>query len=129
MGGNLNVPGFHLHFLTADKMGGGHVLQLEMQQGATAWVQEVSRAPQKFVVSPASFGCACPFVRTCFLPEPHNCPSLAGVNFQAGSPTNLCTALHADSCSLFASACLRVSITWCVFAACVLIQSRSTGFK
>lgn len=42
VGSNLNVPGFHFHFLSADKQRGGHVLQLEMQQGAAAYLQEVS---------------------------------------------------------------------------------------
>lgn len=29
----LNVPGFHLHFLTEDRRAGGHVLDLELRQG------------------------------------------------------------------------------------------------
>ena len=41
VGSNLNVPGFHFHFLSADRQRGGHVLQLRMEQG-TAWLQEVS---------------------------------------------------------------------------------------
>lgn len=44
VGSNLNVPGFHFHFLSADKQRGGHVLQLEMQQGAAAYLQEIHRA-------------------------------------------------------------------------------------
>lgn len=29
----INVPGYHLHFITADKSAGGHVLDLEMEDG------------------------------------------------------------------------------------------------
>lgn len=29
----VNVPGYHLHFITADKSAGGHVLDLEMENG------------------------------------------------------------------------------------------------
>jgi len=29
----LNVPGYHLHFLTADRTGGGHVLEIEATAG------------------------------------------------------------------------------------------------
>jgi len=29
----VNVPGYHLHFLTADRRGGGHVLELTMERG------------------------------------------------------------------------------------------------
>jgi acetolactate decarboxylase len=32
----LNVPGFHLHFLTEDRRRGGHVLDLELARGALA---------------------------------------------------------------------------------------------
>jgi acetolactate decarboxylase len=32
----LNVPGFHLHFLTADRRAGGHVLDLKLERGALA---------------------------------------------------------------------------------------------
>ena len=32
----LNVPGFHLHFLTEDRRHGGHVLELELEQGELA---------------------------------------------------------------------------------------------
>ncbi|KAF6259872.1 acetolactate decarboxylase [Scenedesmus sp. NREL 46B-D3] len=42
-GSNLNVPGFHLHFLSGDRQRGGHLLQLRMEQG-TAWLQEIHRA-------------------------------------------------------------------------------------
>lgn len=31
---NLNVPGFHFHFISTDKTVGGHVLQLKFQQAA-----------------------------------------------------------------------------------------------
>lgn len=41
VGSSLNVPGFHFHFLSADKQRGGHVLQLEMLTGAAAYLQEV----------------------------------------------------------------------------------------
>jgi acetolactate decarboxylase len=41
VGSNLNVPGFHFHFLSDDRQRGGHMLQLKMEQG-TAWLQEVS---------------------------------------------------------------------------------------
>lgn len=42
VGSSLNVPGFHFHFLSYDKQRGGHLLQLEMEQG-TAHLQEVRR--------------------------------------------------------------------------------------
>jgi len=29
----VNVPGYHLHFITADRSAGGHVLELEMENG------------------------------------------------------------------------------------------------
>jgi acetolactate decarboxylase len=32
----LNVPGFHLHFLTADRKAGGHVLDLSLVRGELA---------------------------------------------------------------------------------------------
>ena len=32
----LNVPGFHLHFLTEDRRPGGHVLDLELERGELA---------------------------------------------------------------------------------------------
>jgi acetolactate decarboxylase len=32
----LNVPGFHLHFLTADRRAGGHVLDLVLGRGELA---------------------------------------------------------------------------------------------
>lgn len=51
VGSNLNVPGFHFHFLSTDKQRGGHVLQMEMQAGATAYLQEVGCA--------ARLGCFC----------------------------------------------------------------------
>jgi hypothetical protein len=41
VGSNLNVPGFHFHFLSADKQRGGHVLQVEVREGAAAYFQEV----------------------------------------------------------------------------------------
>lgn len=41
VGSHLNWPGFHLHFLSTDKQHGGHVLQLQVQQGAKAYLQEV----------------------------------------------------------------------------------------
>lgn len=44
VGSNLNVPGFHFHFLSTDKQRGGHVLQMELQAGATAYLQEVGCA-------------------------------------------------------------------------------------
>lgn len=43
VGSNLNVPGFHFHFLSGDRQRGGHVLQLRMEQG-TGWLQEIHRA-------------------------------------------------------------------------------------
>lgn len=44
VGSNLNVPGFHFHFLSTDKQRGGHVLQMKLQAGATAYLQEIHRA-------------------------------------------------------------------------------------
>lgn len=32
----INVPGYHLHFITADRSAGGHVLDLEMENGNAA---------------------------------------------------------------------------------------------
>lgn len=32
----VNVPGYHLHFITADRSAGGHVLDLEMENGDAA---------------------------------------------------------------------------------------------
>lgn len=32
----LNVPGFHLHFLTEDRRAGGHVLDLVLERGELA---------------------------------------------------------------------------------------------
>lgn len=32
----VNVPGYHLHFITADRSAGGHVLDLEMENGNVA---------------------------------------------------------------------------------------------
>lgn len=32
----MNVPGYHLHFLTRDEMGGGHVLALALKEGRLA---------------------------------------------------------------------------------------------
>ena len=32
----INVPGYHLHFLTADRSRGGHVLELEITEGAAS---------------------------------------------------------------------------------------------
>ncbi|MDY9925768.1 acetolactate decarboxylase [Methanosarcina sp.] len=32
----VNVPGYHLHFITADRSAGGHVLDLEMEDGDAA---------------------------------------------------------------------------------------------
>lgn len=46
VGSHLNWPGFHLHFLSADKQHGGHVLQLQVQQGAKVYLQEVSEAEE-----------------------------------------------------------------------------------
>jgi hypothetical protein len=39
-GPGIQVPGFHLHYLSADKQRGGHVLQLSLAPGATArWIE------------------------------------------------------------------------------------------
>ncbi len=32
----INVPGYHLHFLSKDKKSGGHILDFEMEEGAVA---------------------------------------------------------------------------------------------
>jgi len=39
----LNVPGYHFHFLTADRTGGGHVLELEVEkvQAEALYVSEI----------------------------------------------------------------------------------------
>ncbi len=31
------MPGYHFHFLTADKQRGGHVLDLELESGTLEW--------------------------------------------------------------------------------------------
>lgn len=41
VGSHLNVPGFHFHFLSADKQRGGHLLEVQVQQGAQVYLQEV----------------------------------------------------------------------------------------
>ncbi len=41
MGSAVTVPGFHLHFLSADRQRGGHVLEAKMLRG-TAYIQPVS---------------------------------------------------------------------------------------
>jgi len=33
----VNVPGYHLHFITSDRSAGGHVLELEMENGDAAF--------------------------------------------------------------------------------------------
>jgi acetolactate decarboxylase len=38
----VNVPGWHFHFLTRDRTGGGHVLDFEMRNGGT-WLDGKSR--------------------------------------------------------------------------------------
>jgi acetolactate decarboxylase len=52
----LNVPGYHLHFLTEDRTGGGHVLELE----ASAVRIELDATPALFVDLPRgrAFGAA-----------------------------------------------------------------------
>ena len=32
----MNVPGYHLHFLSEDRQAGGHVLTLELESGRLA---------------------------------------------------------------------------------------------
>jgi acetolactate decarboxylase len=34
--GGINVPGYHLHFITADRKAGGHLLACQLQQGTIA---------------------------------------------------------------------------------------------
>jgi acetolactate decarboxylase len=34
--GGINVPGYHLHFITADRKAGGHLLACQIQQGTIA---------------------------------------------------------------------------------------------
>ncbi|KAI8476035.1 MAG: alpha-acetolactate decarboxylase [Monoraphidium minutum] len=38
-GPGLQVPGFHLHYLSADRTRGGHVLQLSMAEGTAQWIE------------------------------------------------------------------------------------------
>jgi len=46
-GSSINVPGFHFHFLSAEKDHGGHVLELKMERGK-AWLLEIHRAQVDF---------------------------------------------------------------------------------
>jgi acetolactate decarboxylase len=46
----LNVPGYHLHYLTADRSGGGHVLEIEMTAGRI----EIDVTPALHVALPTS---------------------------------------------------------------------------
>lgn len=41
MGASINVPGFHLHYLSGDRKRGGHLLNCLIKAGATITVQEV----------------------------------------------------------------------------------------
>ena len=34
----VNVPGYHLHFLSADEKSGGHLLHLKMESGTIEYV-------------------------------------------------------------------------------------------
>lgn len=58
VGSNLVVPGFHFHFLSTDKQSGGHVLQLEVQQGAKVYLQEVRREAAGGGKCAAVYNCA-----------------------------------------------------------------------
>ena len=46
--GNMNVPGYHFHFLTEDKKAGGHVLDLKIHNQ----VVYIDYTPQFFMTSP-----------------------------------------------------------------------------
>ena len=48
----LNVPGFHLHFLTEDKRAGGHVLDLELERGELA-IDSTSQFHMELPTDPA----------------------------------------------------------------------------
>ncbi len=61
MGTALTVPGFHLHFLSADKERGGHVLDAKLLQG-TAYIQPVSR-----LAGQCSLFCPTPNCHACLL--------------------------------------------------------------
>jgi acetolactate decarboxylase len=37
--GTLNAPGYHFHFLTADQMGGGHVLSFTVDHAVLEWTR------------------------------------------------------------------------------------------
>ena len=52
----INVPGYHLHFLTRDRTGGGHVLELTVE---TVWI-EIDETPALHVALPTgeAFGTA-----------------------------------------------------------------------
>eukprot|EP00955_Chlamydomonas_euryale_P062995 358524-Chlamydomonas_euryale.AAC.1 len=41
MGASINVPGFHLHYLSNDRQRGGHLLNCMIKAGATITVAEV----------------------------------------------------------------------------------------
>lgn len=48
----LNVPGFHLHFLTEDRKAGGHVLDLELERGELA-IDSTSQFHMELPTDPA----------------------------------------------------------------------------
>lgn len=47
----INVPGYHLHFISADRRRGGHILDFAMRQGARI---ETDRCSKFFMVLPAA---------------------------------------------------------------------------
>ena len=55
--GGINVPGYHLHFITADRKAGGHLLACQIQQGTIA-LDDTSKfymvLPQQSSSSPQS---------------------------------------------------------------------------
>ena len=48
----INAPGWHLHFLSADKTRGGHVFDLVMKQGSVK-MNKISRISIQLPHSPA----------------------------------------------------------------------------
>lgn len=52
--GTVSVPGFHLHFLSAEKDFGGHVLDFSIEEGNVEW-QSITTLEQHFPVENKSF--------------------------------------------------------------------------
>lgn len=54
----LNLPGYHLHFLTADRTGGGHLLDFTLAEEATAGIDATPELKLILPEGSAEFGAA-----------------------------------------------------------------------